>query len=324
MFKNKRKKAVLMILVEILCLIMLGLFLTVLQTNLSVNEQKKDTQGNLDEMETLVENARMSARQSMDSYDEIYASKAESAAFMFKNQVMSGYTDTNMKECRKLLDVSNIMIINREGEILAQAGESTADFSYERYNQLRLALNTEKAPGAFEVERDGRSFRYYGAGITRDAMVVIEQDPKELKALLSGISSWGSILENVNIGLDGFAFAVSAKDYTFLYHPNESLVGKDSLTNGVSVENLEKNRFEWMAVDGQKLFCGVTRVEDAYIVCAVTSEEILASRNTTVAIILFIYFAVITLVITYAFFCWMRRNSQTGKSCLEIFITTMW
>lgn len=302
MFKNKRKKAVLMIVVEILCLIVLGLFLTVLQTNLSVNEQKKDTQGNLDEMETLVENAHTAAQQSIDTYDEIYQSKAESVAFMFKNEVISGYTDANMKECQSLLDVSNIMVINRAGDILAGARESTADFSYERYNQLRLALNTGKASEAFEVERDGRSFRYYGAGITKDAMVVIEQDPEELKTLLAGISSWGSILENVNIGLNGFAFAISAKDYTFLYHPDDTLIGKDSLTNGVSVENLEKNRFEWMTVGAQKLFCGVTKVEDVYIVCAVTSEEILASRNTTVAIILFIYFAVITLVITYAFF----------------------
>ena len=313
MFKNKRKKAVLMIVVEILCLVILGLFLTVLQTNLSVNEQKKDTQGNLDEMETLVENARTAAQQSIDSYDEIYASKAESAAFMFKNQVISGYTDTNMRECQKLLDVSNIMIINRAGEVLARAEESTADFSYERYNQLRLALNSSKASDAFEVERDGRSFRYYGAGITRDVMVVIEQNPEELKTLLAGISSWGSILENVNIGLNGFAFAVSAKDYTFLYHPDDTLIGRDSLTNGVSVENLEKNRFEWMTGDGQKLFCGVTKVEDVYIVCAVTSEEILASRNTTVAIILFIYFAVITLVITYAFFLLDEEKQSDRK-----------
>lgn len=313
MFKNKRKKAVLMIVVEILCLIILGLFLTVLQTNLSVNEQKKDTQGNLDEMETLVENAHTAAQQSIDSYDEIYASKAESAAFMFKNQVISGYTDTNMRECQKLLDVSNIMIINRAGEVLARAEESTADFSYERYNQLRLALNSSKASDAFEVERDGRSFRYYGAEITRDVMVVIEQNPEELKTLLAGISSWGSILENVNIGLNGFAFAVSAKDYTFLYHPDDTLIGRDSLTNGISVENLEKNRFEWMTVDGQKLFCGVTKVEDVYIVCAVTSEEILASRNTTVAIILFIYFAVITLVITYAFFLLDEEKQSDRK-----------
>lgn len=161
MFKNKRKKAVLMIVVEILCLIILGLFLTVLQTNLSVNEQKKDTQGNLDEMETLVENAHTAAQQSIDSYDEIYASKAESAAFMFKNQVISGYTDTNMRECQKLLDVSNIMIINRAGEVLARAEESTADFSYERYNQAPPCLNRLK------------SFRRFRGGEGRQKLPVL-------------------------------------------------------------------------------------------------------------------------------------------------------
>jgi small conductance mechanosensitive channel len=313
MFSNKRKKMVLMIAVEIFCLILLGLLLMVLQTNLSVGEQKSDTQANLDKMESLVENARIAAEQSMDSYDEIYEAKAESVAFMFKNQVISGYTDAQMSECQKLLGVTNVLIINRKGEILAQAKESTADFSYNRYNQLRIALNMEEASDAFEVEREGRSYRYYGAGIDKDSMVVIEQNPEELHELLAKTSTWDSILENVNIGLNGFAFAISAKDYTFLYYPDDRLSGMDSLTNGVSVETLEKDQFAWMTIDGQKLFCGVTKVDDVYIVCAITSEEILASRNTTVAMILFIYFAVLTLVITYAFFLMNQENKSERR-----------
>ena len=199
MFSNKRKKMVLMIAVEIFCLILLGLLLMVLQTNLSVGEQKSDTQANLDKMESLVENARIAAEQSMDSYDEIYEAKAESVAFMFKNQVISGYTDAQMSECQKLLGVTNVLIINRKGEILAQAKESTADFSYNRYNQLRIALNMEEASDAFEVEREGRSYRYYGAGIDKDSMVVIEQNPEELHELLAKTSTWDSILENVTL-----------------------------------------------------------------------------------------------------------------------------
>ena len=313
MFKHKRKKAVFMIVVEVLCLILLGVLLTALQTNLSVNEQRSDTQGNLDEMEALVENAHIAAQQSTDSYDEIYKAKAESAAFMYKNQVVSGYTDANMRELQKLLGVSNVLAVNRKGDILAQAEESTADFSYNRYNQLRHVLDTRELSDAFEVERDGRSFRYYGAAVDGEVMVVIEQDPQELKELLAKTSAWDSILENVNVGLNGFAFAISAKDYTFLDYPDDALIGKDSLSNGVSVEELEEDRFAWMTIGGQKLFCGVTEVEDVYIICAVTSEEILASRNTTVVIILFIYFAVITLVITYAFFLMNQEKKSDRK-----------
>lgn len=313
MLKHKRKKAVLMIVVEAFCLLLLGALLTVLQTNLSINEQRSDTQGNLDEMEALVENAHIAAQQSTDSYDEIYKAKAESAAFMYKNQVLLEYTDSNMRECRKILGVSNVLVINRRGDILAQAEESTADFSYNRYNQLRHILDTREPSDAFEVERKGKSYRYYGAAVDGEAMVVIEQDPKELQELLAKTSAWDSILENINVGLNGFAFAISAKDYTFLYYPNDALIGKDSLSNGITVEELEKNRFSWMTIGGQKLFCGVTEADDAYIICAVTSEEILASRNTTVAIILFIYFAVITLVITYAFFLMNQEKKSDRK-----------
>ena len=80
-------------------------------------------------------------------------------------------TDAKMQEYRELLGVDNVLVVNRAGEILAQAQETPADFSYERYNQLRAVIGTDSASQAMEVTfaEAGRTLRYYAAPLPGDA-----------------------------------------------------------------------------------------------------------------------------------------------------------
>lgn len=298
----KHRKVILMIVVEIIFLVVLGSLLTGLQTEVSLMEQRENLTEKQQEISQTMEDSVAAEKDTIISYDEIFQGKAGSLAFMFQNGVMEGYTAANMQEAKDLLEVNNVLIINREGEILTQAEKTPADFKRERFNQLKDTFRTGESSEAFNVTYGEKTFRYYGYKIDEDVMVVIERSPEELNELLEKTSTWHSILSKITVGLDGFAFAVSARDYTFLYYPDETMVGKDALTNGVHAEYLEENKFNWMEINGQKLYCGVHKAGDTYIVCAVSSEEILASRNTTVAIVLFSFFAVLTLVITYAFF----------------------
>lgn len=305
-----------MIAVELIALVLLGGLLLGMQTSLSVNEQKHNTKIKLEEMDDVVKNGREAEEQTTASFDDVYKAKAESAAFMFNNGVLSGYTTANMQEAKKLLEVDNVLVIDREGKILAKAQDTKADFRLSRYNQLKASFTDGKPSEGFEVSIDTQRFRYYGSKINGNEMVVLEQNPEELDALIEKTSTWESMLSNITVGLDGYAFAVSAKDYTFLYHPNEELMGTDALTSGISVEDLETNNFDWLTVNNEKLYCGVTEIEDAYIICAVTEKEILASRNTTVAVILFAVFTVLTLVITYAIF---MKQQETDEQNNKVF-----
>ena len=86
---------------------------------------------------------------------------------------------------------------------------------------------------------------------------------------------------------------------------------------GLSVASLEDGSFGWMNIGGQRLYGGATLLDDdTYVLCAVTSDEILASRTTTVTIILFAVFVALTLVVTYAFF--ILRDCAKKRACASL------
>ena len=57
------------------------------------------------------------------TFDEIYRSKAETLRFMALHETGFEVTDAKMQEYRELLGVDNVLVVNRAGEILAQAQE---------------------------------------------------------------------------------------------------------------------------------------------------------------------------------------------------------
>lgn len=313
MNREMKRKAVFMIAVGMSFLILLGALLLFMQTNLSLANQRESTHEKLVQMDEVIAQGKQTEEQTTKSFDEIQQSKAASMAFMFRNGVMEGYTEANLQECKTLLDAENTYILDREGNILGASQNTSSDFTLMRYNQLRNVFGEEESSAAFEVETDRGRFRYYGHRIDDHTMAVLEKQPSELDELLASTSTWDAMLRTVTVGLNGFTFAVSDKDYTFLYYPDENLVGMDALSEGISVNDLEDENYTWMEVDGQRFYCGVAHVEDAYVICAVPEDEILSSRDITVMIILFTFFIVITLVITYAFFIMLKEKKKERR-----------
>ena len=284
-----------------------------MQTSLSLSNQRESTKAKLEEMDEIIAQAKESEVQTTQSFDEIQQSKVASMAFMFRNGVMEGYTEANLQGCKVLLDAENVYILDREGNKLGASQNASVDFTLVRYNQLRTVFDENEASEAFEVETDRGRFRYYGYRIDDSAMAVLEKNPAELDDLLASTSTWDAMLRTVTVGLNGFTFAVSDKDYTFLYYPNENLVGMDALAEGIAVDDLEDGNYTWLEVNGELLYCGVEHVEDAYVICAVPEDEILSARDITVMIILFSFFVVITLVITYAFFIMIQEQKKERR-----------
>ena len=236
-------------------------------------------------------------------------------AYMANKDTGFAYTDAKMRELADRLGVSNVLIVDKDGKILAKAGDTAADFGYARYNQLRTVFTTGEPSEAFEVKNGDTTRRYYGAGIDGQREAVIEQDPAELHRIQEDTSSWKSILSNVNVGLNGFTFAVSSQDYTFLHYPDEQMAGMDSLNAGLDVEELEDGNYTWLTVGGERFYCGVKKIDadNAYVICAVPEKEITASRNITVGVVLFIFFVVITVIIVYALLIMQEQESRIGE-----------
>ncbi len=315
MNREMKRKAVFMVAVGLIFLALLGALLFFMQTNLSLANQRESTHEKLVQMDEVIAQGQESKTQTTQSFDEIQQSKAASMAFIFQNGVMDDYSVANLQECKTLLDAENVYVLDRDGNILGSSADAVADFTLVRYNQLRDVFGKKPSSDAFEVETDRGRFRYYGYRIDDNTMAVLEKNPKELDELLASTSTWDTMLHTVTVGLNGFTFAVSDKDYTFLYYPDEALLGMDALSSGISVDALEDENYTWMEIAGQRFYCGVAHVEDAdaYVICAVPEDEILSSRDITVMIILFTFFIVITLVITYAFFIMLQEKKKERR-----------
>lgn len=317
--RRLKKKAIILIAAELIFLAVLGTFLITMQTNLSVSNQKKDISEKLSQMDELITQAEEASVQNQLTYDAIYQAKADSVAYMAEHEVNFQISDSCMKEYQELLKVDNLLVVNKDGTILAQAAETPADFSYARYNQLRTVFTTKKSSEAFEVNVNGIVRRYYGSALDDSAMVVIEEEPTELYELKADTSTWSSILNHVSVGLNGYTFVISAKNYLIEYHPDEKLIGTDSLDGGIPVEALEDGNYTWLTLNGEKLYCGITKINDNYLICAIPESEIASSRAITVGIILFIFFAVMTIAVCYGLLL-MHEEEQSEPEDVDYHI----
>ena len=312
---SRRLKIKIAVLVAVAALSMtgMGVLLSSMQTELSLGDYTTEMQQEADALPELLASANENVEQNTVTFDEIYQSKAESVAFIANNNAGFAATQAKMVEYQDLLGVDNVMVVGRDGTLIAGAQDTLADFSSSRFNQLRTVFADGKPSQAVEVELPDENWlmRYYAARIDDDTMVVIEQNPEELRQLVQVTGSTESVLKNIAIGQHGFMFAVSAQDYLIAYHPNQNLVGADALDAGIDATVLEDGAVSWMTLDGASLYANVSKIGDTYYIAAVPESDMAATRNITVGVILFIFFAVMTVVIMYGIFV-MREDERHG------------
>lgn len=293
------KKKWLVCIIEVATLILLGFFMYHMQMQLSVQHLYNGMEREIEKIGPYLQTIHETEETLTQNYDAVYQAKAEILAYMIQNKIDGSRSQSLLKEYSALLEVENILIIDREGNILLQTAETKAEFSYIRYTQLLAAFEMEDATEAFNVEIDGQSNRYYGAKIDEECMVVLEIPSDELVARIQRNSSWKAVLENINVGINGFAFAVSKKDYTFLYYPDENMIGRDSISAGMDVEQLKEGDNCRISVGRDNLYCVIVETKDAYIICATNEKELEASCRIAVIAIMLVIFSVITIIITY-------------------------
>ncbi len=297
-----------------------GLLLGNMQQRLAYSSYDDEITQCASSLSDLLTQAADETDQNTQIYDSIYQSKAQSVAFMAQNDAGFAATDAKMDEYRQLLEVDNVMVVTRDGQVTAKAADTKANFAYARFNELRQVFETGKASAAVEVEVGDQGWldRYYAARIDDNTMVVIEQDPTELRDLIATSGSTQSVLRNVSVGQDGYVIAVSAKNHLITYHPQSNLVGSDAYDAGFDAGDLEDgNRFR-VTSNGADLYCGVQRIDDTYYIYAVPESTTLQSRNTTVGVILFVFVVVAACVALYGVFV-MGDDERSGQEAAEKF-----
>lgn len=299
-----KRKIALLVAVVAVSMVVMGVLLSKMQESLSIDSYTAEMNEEAEQLITVLEDAEAENAQNKETFDAIYQSKAQTVSFMANNDTGFKATNAKMREYQQLLDVDNIMVVKADGEIVAKAADTRADFSYARFNYLRECLSTGEPSRAVEIELPEEDWlmRYYAARIDGDTMIVIEQSPAELRELVETTGSTASVLKNISIGQSGYVFALSAQTYVIEYHPNEALIGADALDSGIDVNDLEDGTITWITLDGQELYCRVSLIGDTYYICAIPGSDMAAARNVTVAVILFVFFVVMASVALYGIF----------------------
>ncbi len=315
MSKGLTVKIGVLVAVVLASMLAMGVLLSGMQSNLTRASYTEEIDYEEESLPELLEQADAETVENTAQFDAIYQSKAASVAFMAQNDTGFEATDAKMVEYQELLAVDNIMVVTREGQIVARAADTKADFTRTRFNRLRTTFDTHEPSDAVEIEYPEEEWldRYYAARIDDETMVVIEQDPAELRALIESTGSLASVLGGISLGQDGYVFAVSAKDYVIEYHPNADLIGADAIDAGISVENLEDGAYANITLAGEPLYCGVTLIGDTYYISAVPEADMAASSFITVGVILFAFFMVVASVALYGIFV-LRDDERHGHS----------
>ncbi len=308
-------KIIILIAVAAICMVVMGFLLAYRQTDLYIDSYTSEMTEVFEDLPDRIADANVEVARDTDTFNETCQSYAQVLAFMVNNNTGYRRTSAKMQEYKELLGVDNVLVVGKDGNILTQATKTKADFTSSRFNELRTVFETGEPSGAVDIEVPSKDWlmRYYSAKIDDGTMIVIEQSPAELRVLTEMNGSFRSILEGIDVGQSGFIFAVSARDYVMDYFPDEELIGTDALEDGVNVGDLEDNNFCWMTIDGVSYYCGVCRIDNEYYIAAVPEADMRATRNLTVAVILFAFFVVMAIVIMYGIFV-MRENERQGTN----------
>ncbi len=313
-------KIVLLIAAALVSMVVMTFLLSYMQTRLYQESYIEEMRDAFAELPGRLKEADENVTQNKELYDETYQSLAQSVAYMAEHDTDFAINDEKMKEYKELFDVDNVLIVMRDGQIVAQAAPSRADYSSSRFNYLRASLETGEPSMPVDIEVTSKDWltRYYAAKLNDYAMIVIEQDPTEMHEMVDSGGSPESILEDMDVGQNGFLFAVSALDYQIEYYPDEKVMGTDALQDGLDVSKLEDNLFSWITLNGESLFCGVCKIDNTYYIAAVPRSDMTNTRNLTVAVILVAFFLVIFVVIMYGVFA-MREDEREGTSQIRRF-----
>lgn len=313
MSKQLKRKIILLVAVVVASMLAMGIILYNMQSSLSLESYSDEMSQQAEALPALLESADSETEQNTESFDGVYQSKAEIVAFMANNNVGFEVTNAKMIEYQELLGVDNIMIVSRDGAILAQATDTKADFAHERFNQLRDTFSTGKASDAVEIELAEEEWldRYYACMIDSNTMVVIEQRPEELRSLISETGSLESVLADISLGQSGFVMAVSSQDYIVDYHPDSNLIGTDALDGGIDVESLEDGTYFHTEFGGESLYCYVTLIDGTYYLVSVPDSDMANARAIAVGVTLFVFLMVMVAVVMYGVFV-MRDDAKKG------------
>ena len=102
--------------------------------------------------------------------------------------------------------------------------------------------------------------------------------PTRLENLLESVQI-DHVLDGVQVGTDGFAFAVSKADGTIAYYPDQNTTGKDAANCGITENQLRDGFSDYITVNGERYYASVSETSDYYVFVAAGEGALMAERG---------------------------------------------
>lgn len=119
MYRTKGKAVILAVAIAV-SMVVMGILLNGMQERLQLESLDHEIRQEAAELPGVLQAATDETVGNEETFDAIYQSKAESVAFMARNDVGFEASDAKMREYKDLLKVDNIMVVARDGQVVAE------------------------------------------------------------------------------------------------------------------------------------------------------------------------------------------------------------
>ncbi len=310
------------VLIAVICTIFLGTYCMYIQRRLAMQSQEEDIRECMQAVPEAVQKISDTYDSNTATFDEVYRSKAATAAYIARYDSEYRETDFWVDQLGQQMEVTNLMILDNRGKILAAGETMTEDYSLPEFDGLRDVFMSRKRHVPFEVSFGDAdrpvTRRYYAARIDSNREAVVEQDPEELVALQLDTVTWSNVLADIDVGMQGACIAVDAENFLIQEYPDQSLLGTDIRELGLRETDLKDGEIGWLHLDGKQYYAGTIYVpnEKVWVIVAVSQEELISKQQVATAIVVAVFFAFLTTVLVYAFSLFQDPDSTVRARSL--------
>lgn len=236
-----------------------------------------------------------------ESCDELYKQDLELIRQMIMDDSSITDLSTYFQSINNYYMFTDIMIVDRNGNIKASANGLFTNFKSDVYDDLRLVfkengnmvkidvLTVEDAYSHLtadnaEVFDVAACSDLYAVQIDSQYELVIASYTNAEKILIEGVNVWRTLLQNEIIGEQGYAFVWSNEDRRILYYPEDDFIFKDISALGIDMNKVKDGAFSWNTINGEQMYVytHLDQNTNSWMACAVSKSELInSSRFTT-------------------------------------------
>ncbi len=293
--KKTKSKLGKLISVEILFIVLMGIFIGFGQFALTADSTMAQIDTHLDDIEKSIEKFDESEKIGKDNVDELLQIRADSMALMLDENIFNP-TEDILEQYAEMLDVDDIYVVDENN---------------------RNIISTKGARD-FDVERLTKGSQVVKADIDNERTVVLEMPMQYMNDVFKEAFSWRDSVKNIVVGRRGYTFMVEKDTGKISVHPDEKMIRKEVAFLGHSIKNDSDREYDLMVVGDDILLGGMMSVRDEkgaqadmpvseeYIVCAVPAVEIAVDFFTNGLIYVMVF---LLITILFLLFCFFSENT---------------